>query len=649
MKIRYKFINESAPKIPKSGDYWKNKGKIGKNVIIHFHDDLDGIYSAIVMKNYLENNGFIIEAYNVVNYQESWNRVKINTKYINIALDYAENLKDEAGTPLIDVYIDHHGRFDDDTESKNASVKTLTSSAYEGIMDQLGLPVDSMILNIIDMVDSAKYDDYNVDIKNILDFNISKFKNKLEFAASFNQLLKRSDHKTFIEVVANSNDINPSIYNIYKLFRLLYPANNLNNSQLKKYAKYNGYLDIKSYIDAIKKQNSLYLKQFENDFLKDAEWRLNQMTLRTEGNPKKIYINSQSKFKQLFYNGKKVQLPGYQIIGNMCFVPSGTWANALRARSILEKSLLDDDRIPIINYEIQEDSLIYTDLLESDGKRLELVGDIYDKKFKVISDVTNIDNIEGIKGIIYIENGKIIFKAKQPIFWIMLQYGNTLQIASLHKLENYVERYLPKLKNGETVNNLGKYCENLLKNIIEKFGYNVNLVENVTTLAGGHTGIGTISNIFGEVDDRVISVPDPKEHKIIKLSDIAHVLMKNYNGVKFLDLIKNKIIDDLSGIDFKDLKMRWGDQDERISNNKEDGWNKKMMVRDQIRKVKDFKIIENQYIKDFDNFKMIIKNYDLTNLSKIDEFIYNSKNIDLYGSSDKNDNNYIKPYEKRKI
>lgn len=607
MKKFKNFLYESAPRIPKSEEYWIDKGKIGKNAIIHFHDDLDGLYSAIVMKNYLEQNGFTIEAYNVVNYQESWSRVKIDTKYINVALDYAENLKDkDTGLPLIDVYIDHHGEFKGVDDVEDPAIKTHTGSAYEGIMDQLGLPVDSMILNVIDMVDSAKYDDYDVDIKNILTFDLSKFKNKLEFAASFNQLLKRSDHKTFIEVVANTKDINPSIYDIYKLFRLLYPANNLNIIQLKRYAKELGYIDdnnkpdVKAFIDAIKSKNvNLKIEDFQKDFLEDAKWRLGQVFKRTEGDSVKDYVNSQDTFKKMFHTGKKVKLPGYQIIGNMCFVPSGTWANALRARAILEKALLDDERIPIIEYEVQQNSNLYKDLLNKHGQNLELVGDIDGIKFKAMEDVTDDPNIEGIKGIVDVVEDKVIFRAKQPIFWIMLQYGNTLQVASLHKLEQYVERYLPKLKDGTRVKNLGKYCENLLESMVKNFGYNIKVVEESMTVAGGHPGIGTISNIFGEVNDRVMSVHDPQNpEKMLKLSTKASSLMRKYNGVKFLDLIKNKMIDDLSGIKFNDLKMQWGDPDEKAPTKpKEDEWNKKMMKKGDIRKVKDYQIVEN--FKDF--------------------------------------------------
>jgi len=613
-------LDESAPRIPNSEEYWTKKGKKGKKVALYFHDDLDGIYSAIAMKGYLEKKGFEIEKYGIINYQEGWSTTVLDEALINIALDYAENIKG------IDVYIDHHGKFEEgENKGEPTAVKTHTGSAYEGIMDQLGLPVDSNVLSIIDMVDSAKYDDYKVDIKRILTFDFKEFKNKLEFAAAFNQMLKRSDHKTFIEVVANSKDINPSIYNIFRLFKILYPANNLNNVQIKQLAKAGGFLtddgkpDIKALVAHIKRENPKLMRDFEKDFIKDAEWRLGQMAHRTWGGDQrgpKQYIDSQEKFKALFgtvgrgYVDKetgedvpgnpKVSMPGYQIIGTMCFVPSGTWANALRARSLLETHLLNDERIPIIPYRVLKTSPMYNELLSKNGEKMELIGDISDfltkdKKFITFNpkqDVTNDPKIEGISGEILVQGEHVVFKAKQPIFWILLQYGNTLQVASLHKFDLYVKEYLPKI-NGEPVEDLGKYCDNLLMQMCKEYGYNILTVPEMTTKAGGHKGIGSISNIFGEVPNGVVlGVPDPK-HPDKKVNVEAAPDKDKIAGTRFLDLIKNTMISELSGIKFDDLTMPWGDPDEKPAPKPKDtDMNKKVLTKQQIRKAQD---VEKQY------------------------------------------------------
>jgi len=581
-------LNESAPRIPNSEDYWIKKGKIGKEAMIYFHDDLDGIYSATVMKNYLEGKGFTIHGYGIVNYQEGWNTTKLNPKYINIALDYADNVDG------IDVYMDHHGSFDleevRDREKNRGSVKTETTSAYEGICDQLGLPIDATIQNVIDMVDSAKYDDYNIEQEVLLDFDPKKFKSKLEFAAAFNQMLKRSDHKTFIEVVANSKDKAPSIYNIYRLFRLLYPANNMNLWAVKKGAKNAGFgTDIDAYVKHLKLNDKELLKSFQKDFIDDAKSRLDTMQDRTRGksrygSPKeKRTIQSQQDFMNLFQTPKGIKMEGYQILGNMVFVPSGTWANALRARAIVEKDMekittkLDAEYgksnglIPTIDYIIDENSDLYSDLETRIGQTLELIGDLSytgnDAHIKIMEEITKEDKKEGITGIIDKYDDKLIFRAKQPIFWVLLQYGNTFQVASYHKLENYDTNYLPKLKDGTVVGNLGKYCEVLLKNFENHFGLDPKIIDGVTTVAGGHKGIGSISNVAGRASKFMV-------------------------GSRFLDLIKNKMIQDLSGIPWTNIKMPWGDESEERhftngGNSKDTEYNKKTIFGDNIRNAQD--------------------------------------------------------------
>lgn len=503
--------------------------------------------------------------------------------------------------------MDHHGNFVEGDYKGKQSIKTATGSAYEGICRQLGLATDSLVLDVIDMIDSAKYDEFKIDMKKILDFDPNKFKSRLEFAAAFNQLLKRSDHKTFIEVVANSTDKSPSIYNVYRLFKILYPANNLDNIQLKKFARLAGFFDdnarpdLKGYIKHLRENDPKYLKGFEKDFVEDARWRLSQMQSRTRGNSSKEYITDQNDFKSKFSYGTGVKIPGYQILGQMCFIPSGTWANALRARAIYEQDLLDDLAIPTINYKVLPDSPLYHQLKDKIDKELELVGDISGKgknqNLLVKDDVTDNENIEGIKGKLTMVGGNMIFVAKQPIFWLMLQYGNTLQIASLHGMKGYVKEYLPKSKKGETIDNLGDYTQSLLDNFIDYFGY-VKKVEFadgrvIDTKAGGHVGIGSVSNIWGNVKspEGIVSILD-SDGEYRALTNEQETLMKKYEGARFLDLFRNKIIADLSGISWPDLGMKWGDPDERPI--KPGEMDKKTMLAKDVRKAQDVRKSDNK-------------------------------------------------------
>jgi len=440
-------INEEASaRLPKDESYWIRKGKVGKQVALYTHDDMDGIFSAIEVKKYLLNAGFKIVKYGILNYSEGWKYTSLDPKLINVVVDFA-NMPGDDRDEMIDYYLDHHGSFTEDQLQKymkSPVQKKKTGSAYEAICQSLGVPQDSLTVSVIDMIDSAKYQDYSVDWSRLLDFNLSDIKKsdnkRLEFAAAFNQFLKRSDTQTLIAVIENCRDA--SIFAIYNTMKLLYPESNIDKFGRKK------------------------------GLMSDASWRLGEMKKRVLGKGEKIVYKSQEEFLTSFQKGGLIQLDGYQIIGDLAFIPTGTWANALRARTIIQE------------------------------------------EFK---------------------SGKI---PNEPKF-ILLQYGGTLQVCSYKKMDEYGDE-LPKLKSGETVNVFGAYMTNLLKNFQQHLGYynaDTSIGQDEITVSGGHGGIGSISNIFGECQK------------------------EPYVGQRFVDMFKNKIITDLSGVTFN-LNLKWSEPKE---------------------------------------------------------------------------------------
>ena len=407
---------------------------------------MDGIFSAIEVKKYLINAGFNIVKYGVLNYSEGWKYTTLNPKLINVVVDFA-NMPGDERDEMIDFYLDHHGAFSEEDIKKymkSPVQKKKTGSAYEAICQSLGVPQDSLTLSVIDMIDSAKYQQYGVSWQRLLDFNISDIKKsenkRLEFAAAFNQFLKRSDTKTIISVIHNCKDA--SIYSIFNTMKSLYPEHNVGRMGEPK------------------------------QFMDDSSWRLGEMGRRVRGRSGKKIYNSQDEFLSAFQRNGLIQLDGYQIIGDLAFIPTGTWANALRARSIVEKEF---------------------------------------------------------------NEGRI---TKEPKF-ILLQYGGTLQVCSYKSMEEYGED-LPKLKSGDVVNDLGAYMTKLLKNFQEHLGYynaDTSIGQDEITVSGGHGGIGSISNIFGECEKG------------------------SYAGQRFVDMFKNKIISDLSGVPFN-LNIKWSEPKE---------------------------------------------------------------------------------------
>jgi hypothetical protein len=191
-------------------------------------------------------------------------------------------------------------------------------------------------------------------------------------------------------------------------------------------------------------------------------------------------------------------MDGYCIIGKLAFVGSGTWANAIRARAI-----------------IQQD----------------------------------------------IESGRLPEEAKN-IKWVFLQYGDTLQICGYGKVEKYKEEDLPKNKDGSPINDLKKFCVNTLNNFKTKLNFS-----NTATIAGGHTGIGTISNIGGS---SFMIPPDEGNY--------------NYLGLKYLDIFKNYIIASLSEVPWK-LNLSWENPFSSESSEEPVPVDARVMKINQIRKV----------------------------------------------------------------
>lgn len=477
---------ESSPRLPVDEKYWLRKGKEGKNVALYTHDDMDGIFSAIEVKKYLLNKGFTIVKYGILNYTEGWKYTTLDPKLINVVLDFASMPGDERDD-MIDYYLDHHGLFsaDDLEKYKNSPVqKKKTASAYEAICQALGVPQDSLTLDVIDMIDAAKYQDYEIDWQRLLDFNLSDIKKspkrRLEFGAAFNQFIKRSDSKTIISVIENCPDA--SIYSIFNVMKKVYPEHNVIMGGPKRGEK--------------------------KDFIEDSEWRLGEMQKKTRGSmtSKKTY-NTQAEFTGQFRNGQYLQINGYQKIGDLVFVPTGTWANALRARTIVEKDFRD--------------------------------------------------------GVL----------DKEPNF-ILLQYGSTLQVCSYKKMDE-IEN-LPKLRTGEVVNDLGKYMTELLQNFQKHLGYynpDTSLGQDEITVSGGHGGIGSISNVFGVCE------------------------LEQYKGLKYVDMFKNKIISDLSGVPFN-LSLKWSEPAEHF-NPKSPAMDNKVIATKDVTKLDK----QGNLIKSFENFK----------------------------------------------
>ncbi len=494
----------SAPRIPRSEKYWKNKGikpkrvmrngkriTTYKNVMLYTHDDLDGIYSAILIKNILLQRGYNIIGYGIVNYQEGWKFTTLNEDVINVAVDYA------GFHERIDIYVDHHGseigednvvhkekekdksihRPDKNKRhviNKDYAIKIGTCSAFEAVGLQYNIPHDSLTLHPIDMVDSAKYIHYDVEFSSVIKFNWENILNsknkKLTFTGMINQFIKRGDHHTLIEVIHNCDS--PSIYKIYLKLKEFYSGNNHELSNIKVLMR----------AKAMKPNMKIKLDKIRKCFIKDGMWRINEMIERTRQIPsiKTVYTDQKDFINDCFNKeSNRIDLlgRGYQVFGNLAFIPSGTWCNAIRARAIIEEDIKSG----------------------------------------------------------YLPSGVVEY--------ILLQYGNTLQMVAYENIKQIPKEKSPVLKNGDVLTEIGigKYMSNLLYNFKEHLDYTdpstyISTIEDEITVGGGHFGIGTLSNVCGRC------------------------YKGTFSGVKYIDIFKNKIIQDISTCKWDKLNLVWTEE-----------------------------------------------------------------------------------------
>ena len=547
-----KLNEEASPRLPKDEKYWLRKGKEGKKVALYTHDDMDGIFSAIEVKKYLIDNGFKIVKYGILNYSDGWKHTTLDPKLINVVVDFA-NMPGDERDKMIDYYLDHHGVFTEEEKEKYKSSpvgKSSTASAYEAICLNLGIPQDDLTVSVIRMIDAAKYDEYNVDWKRLLDYNLSDMKKdgnvRLQFAAAFNQMLKRGDHQTLISVIHNCYDA--SIYAIFNAMKKVYPEHNAFPRTGKK-----------------------------KEFLTDADYRLRRMERQTRGSKKmkKVY-KTQDEFIADFQRDSLIFSDGYALIGDLAYVPTGTWANALRARTIIQEDYEMGIIMNKIKDAISSGKLDKVDALNSSKLKEFLTEDeIYLMSRRVDKD------------------GNVWTIPQLPKF-ILLQYGGTLQVCAFSNIKQISD--LPKYKDGKVIDDLGVYMTSLLNNFKEYLNYydpDTSIGQDEITVSGGHGGIGSISNVFGEV--KVEKVSENGESL-----EVSKVLLNN-EGKRYIDLFKNKIISDLSGITWS-FGLKWGEKGE--GSGTDPNMDYKVIPTDNVTKLDNRgNIVEEKIVLKFKNFK----------------------------------------------
>ena len=224
-------INNLAKRYPKSE--------------IYFHQDLDGVTTAIAMKKYLEDNGIDVVGAHIIQYGDKEFSVKKNDAQgdvMPVLVDFAH------GKPMFVIHTDHHDR--------QVGVEKNTSTQFRGArsnvetISQVVSPKDlfpSSDILLINTVDSADYAKYNITPDEVvnyiyrLDKEKSLQQNKMLLGLVINKLLLAFKNKPgFLEgLVMDSEPSLMSILNNIKNW--MKKTNAANPEELQKNAE--GYKD----------------------------------------------------------------------------------------------------------------------------------------------------------------------------------------------------------------------------------------------------------------------------------------------------------------------------------------------------------------------------------------------------------------------
>ena len=208
---------------------------------IYFHQDLDGVTTAIAMKEYLEANGIEVVDSEIIQYGDrefAVKKVDAEGDVMPVLVDFAH------GKPMFKIHTDHHDRQvgDEDTKSKSFRGARSNVETISQIISPKELFTD-MDIRLISTVDSADYAKYGItpdDVINYL-FRIDKDKtlqqNKFALGLVINKLLLAFKNKPqFLEnLVMNSS---PSLLSILGNIKNMMDLGNFpKEPQLQKYAQ----------------------------------------------------------------------------------------------------------------------------------------------------------------------------------------------------------------------------------------------------------------------------------------------------------------------------------------------------------------------------------------------------------------------------
>jgi hypothetical protein len=184
---------------------------------IYFHQDLDGVTTAIAMKKYLESNGIKVVDSHVIQYGDKEFSIKKNDAKgdtMPVLVDFAH------GKPMFVIHTDHHDRQAGAEDTKSTSFRQSRSNVET--LSQVVSPKelfpssDILLISTVDSADFARQNLTPTDVVNYL-FRVDKEKslqnNKMLLGLVINKLLLAFKNKPgFLESLVMDSE--PSLMSI---------------------------------------------------------------------------------------------------------------------------------------------------------------------------------------------------------------------------------------------------------------------------------------------------------------------------------------------------------------------------------------------------------------------------------------------------
>jgi len=189
-----------------------------KKAKIYFHQDLDGVTTAIAMRDYLESNGIEVVDVEVIQYgDKEWSVKKADAtgEVMPVLVDFAH------GKPMFIIHTDHHDRQAgaEETGSKSFRQSRSNVETLSQIIPKTDLfPTEDVAT--ISMVDSADFAKNDIAPETVMDY-VFKFdkdssarKNRMLLGLVTNKLLLAFKNKpNFLERLVV--DSKPSLLNLF--------------------------------------------------------------------------------------------------------------------------------------------------------------------------------------------------------------------------------------------------------------------------------------------------------------------------------------------------------------------------------------------------------------------------------------------------